>query len=53
MIAVETQSNIIDRFIKLNRDNLTISKECDSDFKVINASIQGNDVWALKCKKVG
>lgn len=50
LIEVQAQSEIVLRFLSLNRKNLTITKACDHDLKVISASLETNEVWALKCK---
>ena len=50
LVVVQAQSEIVLRFLNLNRENLTISKSCDSDLKTVNASLAKNEIWALKCE---
>ena len=46
---VSAQSEIINRFINLKRNELNISESCDNNLKAIGDSLVKNEVWALKC----
>lgn len=48
--SVLTQSEILYKFLKLDRGNLSISKSCNDDLNLIDFSLERQDIWALKCK---
>ena len=47
---VFAQSEILNRFLKLNRDELKISGKCDNDLNLIDKNLNDGEIWALKCE---
>ena len=45
--SVLAQSEILYKFLKLDRGNLAISKSCNDDLKIIDSSLENKDIWAL------
>lgn len=46
------QSEILLRFLHLNRHNLSVSQSCEQDLQVIDESLGRKDIWAMKSEFV-
>ena len=46
--TVFAQSEILLRFLHLNRQNLSISQSCEQDLQVIDESLGRKEIWAMK-----
>ena len=46
--AAFAQSEILARFLHLNRQNLSISQSCEQDLQVIDESLGRKEIWAMK-----
>lgn len=47
---VFAQSEILYKFLQLNREHLRISESCENDLQIIEEGLESEDVWALKCE---
>ena len=50
--AINAQSEVIHKFLRVNRTGLLVSAECDNDLKIVENSLAENEIWALKCECV-
>lgn len=45
---VFAQSEILYKFLNLNRENLSISGSCENDLQILKDSLVDGEMWALK-----
>ena len=42
------QSEILYKFLNLNRENLTVSGRCENDLQILQESLESGEIWAMK-----